>query len=271
MQEAGSRFQVKLRSVEGLNGNICCFVLPQTSPKTAHMITLAVKPLALHEKIPEVASDVPMNELKLTGSFTVMDMHQWLSLCVNELPSRPTDDEMIITYKSTFVGTFFHGKYAKGYAVFRSDSISTISVLKDLITREATSRKINVSINVDVREETFPHFLDLIHPKLAFQHSLAQQVRMVEPLREVQLQEGETKFLAQELQMVLQRATEIQQQFELQPQRLAFLHNIVLNAYRDKWRLKGHQTVERQLKDLQKLLENYQKEKIVTFFANPLD
>jgi len=271
MQEAGSRFQVKLRSVEGLNGNICCFVLPQTTPKTAHLVTLAVKPLALHEKITEVAPDVPMNELKLTGNFSVMDMHQWLSLCVNELPSRPTDDEMIIAYKSTFVGTFFHGKYAKGYAVFRSDSISTISVLKDLITREATSRKINVSINVEVREDSFPHFLDLIHPKLAFQHSLAQQVRMVEPLREVQLQEGETKFLAQELQMVLQRATEIQQQFELQPQRLAFLHNIVMNAYRDKWRLKGHQSVEHQLKDLQKLLENYQKEKIVTFFANPLD
>jgi len=271
MQEPGSRFQVKLRSVEGLYGNLSCFVLPQTTPKTAHLVTLAVKPLALHEKITEVAPDVPMNELKLTGNFTVMDMHQWLSLCINELPSRPTDDEMIIAYRSTFVGTYLYGKYAKGYAVFRSDSISTISVLKDSITREATSRKINMSINVDVRDDTFPHFLNLVHPKLAFQHSLTQQVRMVEPLREVQLQEGDTKFLSQDLQMVIQRATEIQQQFELQPQRLAFLHNIVSNAYRDKWRLKGHQSVEHQLKDLQKLLENYEKDRIITFFANPLD
>jgi len=271
MQEPGSRFQVRLRTVEGLHGTISCFVLPQTNPKTAHLVTLAVKPLSLHEKITEVPTDIPMNELRLTGNFTVMDMHQWLASCVNELPSRPTDEEMVIAYKSTFVGTFLHGKYAKGYANFRSDSVSAIGVLKDLITREATTMKIPISVNVEVREETFPRFLELIHPKLAFQHSLTQQVRMVEPLREVQLQEGETKFLAQELQTVLQRANEIQQQFELQPQRLAFLHNIVVAAYRDKWRLKGHQSVEHRLKDLQKLLESYNVEQITNFFADPID
>merc|ERR1719424_683073 len=271
MQEPGSRFQVKLRTVEGLNGMISCFVLPQTNPKTAHLVTLAVKPLSLHEKITEVPADIPMNELRLTGNFTVMDMHQWLGLCVNELPSRPTDEEMVICYTSTFVGTFLQGKYARGYATFKSDSVSTIGVLKDLMTREATNVKIQVTVNVEVKEETFPRFLELIHPKLAFQHSLSQQVRMVEPLREVQLQEGETKFLAQELQMVLQRAGEIQSQFELQPQRLAFLHNIVCAAYRDKWRLKGHQSVEHRLKELQKLLENYNVEQITTFFADPID
>merc|ERR1712066_223417 len=128
-----------------------------------------------------------------------------------------------------------------------------------------------VSVNVDVKEETFPHFLDLIHPKLARQHSLTQQVRMVEPLREVQLQEGETGFLAPELQMVLQHATDIQQQFELQPQRLAFLHNIVIAAYQHEWRLRGHLSVEHCIKDLQKLLEAYNMEQISAFFDEPID
>jgi len=159
----------------------------------------------------------------------------------------------------------------RAWLLFRSDSITTISVLKDLITREATTKKIHVSINVDVKDETFPRFLELIHPKLAFQHSLTQQVRMVEPLREVQLQEGSTDFLAPELKMVLNHAAEIQQQFELQPQRLAFLHNIVIAAYKHKWRLRGHQSVEHRVKDLQKLLESYQLEQITTFFDEPID
>merc|ERR1740120_269667 len=196
-------------------------------------------------------------------------MHQWIALCVNELPSRPTDDEMIIMYRSTFVGTMLYARYSKGSATFRSDSITTISVLKDLISREATARKIMINISVDVKDETFPRFLELIHPKLAYQHSLTQQVKLVEPLREVQLQEGETNFLAPELQMVLQHATEIQQQFELQPQRLAFLHNIVVSAYRHKWRLRGHQSVEHRVKDLQKLLEAYNPEQITAFFDDP--
>merc|ERR1740120_271978 len=198
-------------------------------------------------------------------------MHQWIALCVNELPSRPTDDEMIIMYRSTFVGTMLYARYSKGSAVFKSDSITTISVLKDLISREATARKIMINISVDVRDETFPRFLELIHPKLAFQHSLTQQVKMVEPLREVQLQEGETNFLAPELQMVLQHATEIQQQFELQPQRLAFLHNIVVSAYRHKWRLRGHQSVEHRITALQKQLESYTMEQVAAFFDEPID
>lgn len=271
IQEPGSRFQIRLRTVEGLHGTVSCFVLPQTSPKTAHLINLAVKPLSLHEKIGEVPQEVPMSELKLTGPFTVTDMHQWLSLCVNELPSRPTHDEMAIAYKSTFVGTLLLGKYQKGFASFKSDSITTISVLKDLITKEATARKISLKPQVDVKPETFPRFLELIHPKLAFQHALTQQVRMVEPLREVQLQEGETKFLAPELQIVLQHATEIQQQFELQPQRLAFLHNIVIAAYRHKWRLRGYQSVDHRVKDLSRLLDAYNMDQIAAFFDEPID
>lgn len=271
MQEQGSRFQIRLRTIEGLHGTISCFVLPSTTPKTAHLVSLAVKPLSLHEKVTEALPDVPTSELRFTGPFTVTDMHRWLSLCVNELPSRPTDDEMVITYKSTFVGTVLHGRYTKGTASFRSDSITTISVMKDLISREATEAKISLNIKVDVKDETFPRFLELIHPKLAFQHSLTQQVRMVEPLREVQLQEQETQFLARELQMVLQHATEIQQQFELQPQRLAFLHNIVLSAYRHKWRLRGHQSVEHRIKDLQKLLEAYNPDQVTAFFDEPID
>merc|ERR1712217_685585 len=221
--------------------------------------------------ITEALPDLPMSELRLVGLFTVMDMHTWIKLCVNELPERPTDDEMVITYRSTFVGTVLHGRYSKGSATFRSDSITTISVLKDSISREATARKIHLSINVEVKDETFPRFLELIHPKLAFQHSLTQQVNMVEPLREVELQEKDTSFLSPELQMVLQHATEIQQQFELQPQRLAFLHNIVLSAYRHKWQLRGHQSVQHRIKDLQNLLESYNLEQVTAFFDEPID
>ena len=162
-------------------------------------------------------------------------------------------------------------RYSKGTAIFRSDSITTISVLKDIISKEATAKKIQVSMNVDVKEETFAHFLELVHPKLNYQHALTQQVRMVEPLREVQLQEGETKFLHPELQSVLDQASDIQQQFELQPQKLAFLHNMVISAYRHKWRLRGYQSVDHRIKDLQKLLESYNLESVSAFFSESID
>ena len=37
--------------------------------------------------------------------------------------------------------------FRKGQATFRSDNISTISILKDVLSKEATNRKINLSIS----------------------------------------------------------------------------------------------------------------------------
>ena len=37
--------------------------------------------------------------------------------------------------------------FRKGEALFRSDNISTISILKDVLTKEATKRKINLNIS----------------------------------------------------------------------------------------------------------------------------
>ena len=63
MSLSGSRFQIRLRTVEGLSGTLSAFVVPETQPKTAHLISVSIKPLSLHEKIPEVSPDIPMNEL----------------------------------------------------------------------------------------------------------------------------------------------------------------------------------------------------------------
>ena len=46
------------------------------------------------------------------------------------------------------MGTYVHGKYAKGYATFRSDSVSTIGVLKEVLSEIAASTRIDPWIEV---------------------------------------------------------------------------------------------------------------------------
>ncbi|CAD7927953.1 unnamed protein product [Amoebophrya sp. A120] len=224
-QEQTKRFAINMRTTEGPTGNISCFVLPQAQPKIAHLINLNVKPLSLHEKVADIEEKCAMNELRLSGNFTLMDMHHWMSLCLPDVPARPANhDSCLYNYKSTFLGTLLQCQYSKGQAKFRSDSITTISVVRDTMSREATARKIQLSIQVDVKEESFPYVLSLIHPKLAFQQALTRQVQFVEPLKEIQLQEtaGEKlDFLDPELQEILAHSDRIQKQFELQPQRLS--------------------------------------------------
>ena len=62
----------------------------------------------------------------------------------------------IYTYIYIYIHTCTRAKQLKlrpaTEGSFKSDSITTINVVKDMITKEATSRKINLSINVDVKD-----------------------------------------------------------------------------------------------------------------------
>lgn len=46
-------------------------------------------------------------------------------------------------------------RFRKGEAIFRSDNISTISILKDVLTKEATKRKINLNISFGKKNDLF--------------------------------------------------------------------------------------------------------------------
>lgn len=73
--------------------------------------------------------------------------------------------------------------FRKGEGVFRSDNISTISILKDVLTKEATGRKINLQINYDFNALSIPHTLNLVHPKLEYQLMLAKKVQLIDALK----------------------------------------------------------------------------------------
>jgi Bardet-Biedl syndrome 7 protein len=91
-----------------------------------------------------------MNSLSLRGNFSQGEMHSWISNCLPEVPERveSSTDENVLKFKNLFVETFLTCKYSKGEAEFRSDNISTISVIKDFITKQATTRHIKIELQM---------------------------------------------------------------------------------------------------------------------------
>lgn len=61
--------------------------------------------------------------------------------------------------------------------------MSTIAIIKEVLTKQATAKKIRVNMTSDVRDETVPNVLKLLHPKLSYTLGLARKVEMVEALR----------------------------------------------------------------------------------------
>jgi Bardet-Biedl syndrome 7 protein len=45
-----SKFEIKIRTIEGQHGDLNCFVIPNAQPKTCQAFNIPLKPLSLHER-----------------------------------------------------------------------------------------------------------------------------------------------------------------------------------------------------------------------------
>ena len=153
----------------------------------------------------------------------------------------------------------------KGEATFRSDNISTISILKDVLSKEATKRKMNLNITCDLKEESIPNVLYRIHPKLEYQLLLAKRVQLIDGLKELQMYENDTSFLTDEYREILENADALQEEFKKQPCHLERLYGMVTDLYIDRHKFKGH-NVKNKVSQLINILDNYELNTLIAFF-----
>ncbi|CAM9128537.1 unnamed protein product, partial [Choristocarpus tenellus] len=157
-QEAMTRLMIKTRTTEGDYGDICLTVVAKTpSNKTAQVIHFPVKPLSLHHRLnspDESMPDRPMNVLKLRGSFSMAVMHDWIGMCLPDLPPRPSGEEATVHFRNVYTGAVLSVEYRRGEAIARSDSVSSLAIVKELISKEATARRIQISDSFQVKTDS---------------------------------------------------------------------------------------------------------------------
>ncbi|ESP04393.1 hypothetical protein LOTGIDRAFT_223884 [Lottia gigantea] len=263
-----TRLELKIRSIEGQYGTLQIYITPRIQPKTCQVKQYPIKPLSLHQRTHVFDDTRPCNTLKLTGQFSLAEMHNWVCFCLPELPDRsPAGDSVVFYFISTFLDTQLQCSYRKGEAIFKSDNISTISILKDVLSKEATKKKIRLDINYDINEDSIPHTLGLIHPKLEYQLLLAKKVQLIDALKELQVHENDTSFLSPEYQQILEEADSLQIEYKKQPCHLERLYGMITDLFIDKYKFKG-QNVKTKVASLLEILDNYELKTLVDFFEN---
>ena len=68
------------------------------------------------------------------------------------MPDRCTEDVTTHVFESSFTGTVLICQYTKGEAQFQSDNISALQIIKETISRGATSKQTMVKIQSDIKE-----------------------------------------------------------------------------------------------------------------------
>lgn len=261
-----TRMELKLRTIEGQHGTVLAYVTPKLQPKVCQVIQYQIKPLSLHCRSNTFDESRPLNRLSLTGNFSMAEMHSWVSFCLPDLPDRtPAGDSVIFYFSSTLLDTMLECSYKRGEVHFRSDNISTISILKDVLTKKATEKGIRLEITYDINEESIPHILKLLDPKLEYQISLAKKVHLIEALKDVQLQEGNVQFMSDEYQQILRDAEKLKAEYNRQPWHLERLHGMITDIYIDSYQFKG-QDVRKQISQLMAILKEYTLSDLLEFF-----
>uniref|UniRef100_A0A8D3A7P9 Bardet-Biedl syndrome 7 n=1 Tax=Scophthalmus maximus TaxID=52904 RepID=A0A8D3A7P9_SCOMX len=258
-----TRLELKVRSIEGQYGTLQAYITPRLQPKTCQVRQYQIKPLSLHQRTHSIDHERPMNRLSLVGQFSFAEIHSWVVFCLPEVPEKtPAGESITFHFHNTFLGT--HRK-TQGLGHFRSDNISTISILSDVLSKEATKRKINLNISYDINDDSVSHTLKMIHPKLEHQLLLARKVQLIDALKELQVHEGNADFLIPEYRNILDDSVNLLEEYKKQPAHLERLYGMITDLFIDKFKFKGH-NVKTKVSSLLEILDNYDLNSLLDFF-----
>ncbi|XP_030001110.1 BBSome complex member BBS7 [Sphaeramia orbicularis] len=262
-----TRLELKVRSIEGQYGTLQAYVTPRLQPKTCQVRQYQIKPLSLHQRTHSIDQDRPMNRLSLVGQFSFAEIHSWVVFCLPEVPEKtPAGESITFYFNNTFLGTQLEATYCKGEGHFKSDNISTISILSDVLSKEATKRKINLNISYDINDDSVSHTLRMIHPKLEYQLLLARKVQLIDALKELQVHEGNADFLIPEYRNILDESANLLEEYKKQPAHLERLYGMITDLFIDKFKFKG-QNVKTKVSSLLEILDNYDMNSLLAFFT----
>ncbi|XP_001603197.1 Bardet-Biedl syndrome 7 protein homolog [Nasonia vitripennis] len=249
-QDNTNRLEMRLRSIEGQPGTLQVYVTSQIQPKCCRRILVPICALSLHSRLhvddKQSVLGGPFNELRLTGSFSIAEMHAWLALALPDVPERPPiqeeETEASMIYVSTFIGTMLKCKYKKGSAIFLSENISTIIILRDILTKEATKRKIKLEVYCDVAEASISRVIELILPRLKEANELLDKIKILDALDSWEMKNNPAE-LCTEYQELLKTEPDLRRQMTRDNEILQRLHAAITDLYVDWERAKGSRRI----------------------------
>ncbi|XP_041973439.1 Bardet-Biedl syndrome 7 protein-like isoform X2 [Aricia agestis] len=189
------RIQILNNAVVTEGSKVFIYVLPAGVPRVARLIKLYLPILPhyfKHEVTEEENKRGPWCELRVTGSFSVAEMTSWLSeLLPRELP-RPTAS-VAFARSHSLLDTILICKYQRGEAVFKSDDISAICIIKDVISNNAVKKGKRVEICCDTPKLCCLNAFQRIQEKFVVEHKKKMEFELKKALMSLDLVKEENE------------------------------------------------------------------------------
>ncbi|XP_039745618.1 Bardet-Biedl syndrome 7 protein homolog isoform X2 [Pararge aegeria] len=165
------------------------YVLPAGAPRVARIIKLHLPTLPHYSKYESLEVENQNSswcEVRVSGGFSVAEMTAWLAEAIpGELP-RPASN-VALARSHTILGTLLICRYQRGLAIFKSDNISTISVLKDVIYNCCVKRNIRADVSCDIPDDYCAISFQNIKDKFKMEYDRNKDIEIKKAIRSLDL------------------------------------------------------------------------------------
>ncbi|GMR41579.1 hypothetical protein PMAYCL1PPCAC_11774 [Pristionchus mayeri] len=270
-QSSQTRVEMHMRIDEGEAGSILVLIVPDIKPECGQYRRYDLKHLSLHVRTHSFDSSRPLNTMQITGQFSLGEVHAWLVGCLDGIPARvPNSQSVTYTFQCLVDGgSQLEATAAKGSLTFRSDSVTTICTLRDIMNRETTRRNMRVTINCSVDDRSVEHSLRLIHPKMARLHDIHTKCKLAQALKELEANDAELTFLSEEYRLILNDYDRLMNESEKDPIEDSPLLIVYQRLFISKWKLDGSNVTQYVPQLRQLITSNYDIDTLLSFFKAP--
>ncbi|CDW57029.1 hypothetical protein TTRE_0000531201 [Trichuris trichiura] len=255
-----TRFEMSVRTIEGKYGNLELYVCPRTSPSVCQLRAYPIKALSLHRRTLAFDESRPQNKLSIKGKFGLFEAYDIITFCLPGMAEQPPETEEISScFVSCFTGTQLQITCRLNEIIALSDNLSTITILQDVINREASSRGWKLDISYDVNQSTVPFVLNLISERLRKWSSMLKTIDVTILPEEEEYLTTEFKEVISNPRSYLSMKTAVQAHMERMKD--------ILSSSCDLYKYKMHcQEVKQQVPALVEAIEEYDEEKLLRLF-----
>ncbi|XP_028163089.1 Bardet-Biedl syndrome 7 protein homolog isoform X3 [Ostrinia furnacalis] len=131
---------------------VLIYALPAGAPRVARLIhlRLPILPYYSQHEHPELDNETrSWCQVRVSGSFSVAEITSWLNEALpGDLP-RPSSN-VVFARSHALLKTILVCQYQRGNAVFKSDNITTIAILRDMMSNCSVDKSIRVEISCDI-------------------------------------------------------------------------------------------------------------------------
>lgn len=259
---------LKIRTIEGQHGTLQAFITPVLQPKCSQLREYFIKPLSLHIRSHRFDDTRPYSSLTLRGAFSLSEMHSWISQCVPEIPEKlSSGDSCELIFENVLIGSLLKCEYRKGEAEFKSDNISTISIIKDVLTREITKKRIKLEISTDMNPNCIGHILKMVEPVLVRHMQMLRDHKLLQALLDLDIRgEEDLEVLCKEWREIYRNQKAISQSVGKDRVLVDRYHGFLTDLFIDWNKFRGT-NVKSKIQQFVHLLENYNHDAIVSCFG----